>query len=74
MATAALVTPLTSAAERAWTAGGFADGVRADGRGRGDVRRVQLAVGGLPSAAGSAEVRLGGTHVIVAVQVRGCGW
>ena len=71
MATAALTHPLLSAGERAFTAGGFADGVRADGRGRGDVRRVELGLGTLPQATGSAEVRLGRTHVVVGVQVRG---
>ena len=70
MATAALVHPLLSAAERLYTAGGFAAGVRADGRARGDVRPVALALGVLPQAAGSAEVRLGRTHVLVGVQVR----
>jgi exosome complex component RRP42 len=70
MATASLAHPLLSAAERSFTAGGFADGVRADGRGRGDVRSVQLGLGTLPQAAGSAEIRLGRTHVVVGVQVR----
>ena len=57
--------------ERTWLAGGFAH-VRADGRGPADARPVAAAAGVLPAAAGSAEVRLGGTHVIVGVKVSCC--
>lgn len=34
------------------------------------MRSVQLGLGTLPQAAGSAEIRLGRTHVVVGVQVR----
>ena len=59
---------LISKAETEWVAGGFAAGTRGDGRGRGSARSLELATGGLPQASGSAEVRLGLTHVVVAVQ------
>jgi len=61
---------LLSPGERLWHAGGFAAGVRVDGRAPGELRRVYAAAGVLPAAAGSAEVRLGGTHGIVGVKVR----
>lgn len=57
-----------SAAEREYTIGGAADGVRADGRTPLERRPVSLETGLLPSASGSARARIGGvTDVLVGV-------
>ena len=42
--------------------------LRADGRRRDDFRAVDIQLGVLPQAFGSARVRLGGTEVLVAVR------
>jgi len=57
-----------SKAERAFFHGGVACDVRADGRRRFDFRALTLTLGALPHLAGSAQLRLGGTEVLVGVR------
>jgi len=60
--------PLIGDAERRYIIGGAELNVRNDGRGQGDFRRIEVQVGVIPQANGSARVRLGGTDVIVGVK------
>jgi len=60
---------LLSKAERAFIDGGVACGVRADGRSRLDIRPVTLETCLLPTASGSARVRIGGvTDIVVGIK------
>jgi exosome complex component RRP42 len=59
-----------SDAERAYIAQGVAQGLRNDGRGCRDMRPLELELGVIAQANGSARLRAGGTDVIVAVKVR----
>ena len=55
-------------AERKYIVSGAAQNIRNDGRQNQDIRRVDVQLGVVPNATGSARVRLGGTDVIVAVK------
>ena len=55
-------------AERRYIIAGAEQNVRSDGREQHDVRRIELQLGVIPQATGSARVRLAGTDVIVAVK------
>lgn len=57
-----------STAERAFVHDGITQDVRLDGRRRGDLRPLTLTQGVLHHVAGSAQLRLGGTEVLVAVR------
>ncbi len=61
--------PALSAAEREFIDGGVACGVRADGRALLDIRPVTLDASLLPTASGSARVRIGAvTDIVVGVK------
>eukprot|EP00171_Calliarthron_tuberculosum_P021003 IDg21003t1 len=61
--------PSLSKAERAFIDGGAACGVRTDGRALLDIRPVTLETSLLPTASGSARVRIGGvTDIVVGVK------
>lgn len=62
--------PLISAGEVQWISSGIAFNCRNDGRGREDYRQLEVQLGVLAQATGSARVRLGETDVIVGVKVR----
>lgn len=51
---------------------GIQHGVRLDGRGRMDMRPVEVELGVVAQATGSARVRMGSTDVLVGVKVRVC--
>ena len=55
-------------AERRYITAGAEQNVRNDGRTRQDIRRVEVQLGVIPNATGSARIRLGGTDIIVAVK------
>lgn len=60
---------MLSEAERAYIEAGAAQGIRGDGRGMLDLRPVTLETGVLPTASGSARVRIGGvTDILVGVK------
>lgn len=59
---------LVSKPERDFIVGGIRDNVRADGRERHDIRRIEAELGVVPQATGSARVRMGGNDAIVAVK------
>lgn len=60
---------MLSEAEKAYIADGAAQGIRSDGRGMLDLRPVTLETGMLPTASGSARVRIGGvTDILVGVK------
>lgn len=59
---------LVGEGERRYIAAGAEQNVRNDGRTRQDIRRVEVQLGVIPNATGSARVRLGGTDIIVAVK------
>ena len=61
-----------SAAEASWLSGGIVSGIRGDGRGAADVRPIAVTTGVLPSASGSGEARMAGTHAMVGVKVNIC--
>lgn len=61
--------PSLSKAERSYIEDGAACGVRADGRGLLDIRPVTLEASLLPTASGSARIRIGGvTDILVGVK------
>jgi exosome complex component RRP42 len=62
-----------SDAERAYIAQGVAQGLRNDGRGCRDVRPLELELGVVAAANGSARLHVGGTDVMVAVKVWALG-
>jgi exosome complex component RRP42 len=55
-------------AEQRYIIAGAEQNIRNDGRQRQDIRRVDIQLGVIPNATGSARVRLGATDVIVAVK------
>ena len=59
---------LVGEAEQAYITAGAQTNVRGDGRQRGDIRRVDIQLGVIPNATGSARVRIGGTDIIVAAK------
>lgn len=61
---------MISVAERSFIAQGVTLGCRADGRGCQDHRPLQLEVGVVPQANGSARAFLGASEVMIAVKVR----
>jgi hypothetical protein len=64
-----MATSMASAAEVAYTAGGMAEGLRADGRGCEEFRTPDIELGVIQQATGSARFKMGGTDVLVAVKV-----
>mmetsp|Transcript_8559 Transcript_8559/g.15462 ORF Transcript_8559/g.15462 Transcript_8559/m.15462 type:complete len:291 (-) Transcript_8559:131-1003(-) len=63
-----MATSMASAAEVAYTAGGMAEGLRADGRGCEEFRTPDIELGVIQQATGSARFKMGGTDVLVAVK------
>lgn len=60
---------LLSAAERDYIAQGFEQNIRSDGRQREDYRPIEVQLGLIAQASGSARLKLGNTDVIVGVKV-----
>lgn len=59
-----------SAAEREYITQGVEQNIRNDGRKREDFRAIELQLGVIAQASGSARLKLGNTDVIVGVKVR----
>ena len=62
---------LLSAAEKEYIEQGVEQDIRNDGRGRLDYRPIEVQLGLIAQASGSARLRLGKTDVVVGVKVRG---
>lgn len=65
-----MASPLISGGEVEWITQGISFNIRNDGRQREDYRPLEVQLGVLAQATGSARVQLGETDVIVGVKVR----
>lgn len=63
---------VAAAGEVAFCAACIQQSMRLDGRGCSDLRPIELELGVVPQAAGSARLHLGGTDVLVGVKVSQC--